>query len=52
MLYMNYPRCGDCAVSASFIKGCTYVSYVAGKGVELTVQEESVVVEEIKEVEL
>ena len=52
MFYMNYPRCGDCAVSASFTKGCTDVSYVAGEGVELTVHEESVVVEEIKEVEL
>ena len=28
------------------------VSYVAGEGVELTVHKESVVVEEIKEVEL
>ena len=36
---MNYPRCGD-------------YSYVAGEGVELTVQKESVVVEKIKEVEL
>ena len=48
---MNYPRCGDCAFSASFVKECTGVSYVA-EGVELTVHKESVVVEEIKEVEL
>ena len=48
MLYMNYPRCGDCA----FVKECTDVSYVAGEGVELTAHKESVVVEEIKEVEL
>ena len=47
---MNYPRCGD-AFSASFVKECTDVSY-AGEGVDLTVHEESVVVEEIKEVEL
>ena len=49
MLYMNYPRC---VFSASFVKECTDVSYVAGEGVELTVHKESVVVEEIKEVEL
>ena len=30
---------------------CTDVSYVAGEGVELTIREESVVIEEIKEVE-
>ena len=48
---MIYPRCGDCAFSASFVKECTDVSYVA-EGVELTVHKESVVVEEIKEVEL
>ena len=52
MLYMNYPRCGDCAFSASFIRECTDVSSVAGKGVQLTVHKESVVVEEIKEVKL
>ena len=52
MLYMNYPRCGDCAFSASFVRECTDVSHVAGEGVELTVHKESVVVEEIKEVEL
>ena len=51
-LYMNYPWCGDCAFSASFVKECTDVSYVAGEGVELTVHKESVVIEEIKEVEL
>ena len=49
MLYMNYPRC---VFSASFVKECTDVSYVAGEGVELTVHKESVIVEEIKEVEL
>ena len=38
--------------TASFVKECTDVSYVAGEGVELTVHKESVVVEEIKEVEL
>ena len=47
MLYMNYPRCGDCAFSASFVNECT-----AGEGVEFTVHKESVVVEKIKEVEL
>ena len=44
--------CGDCAFSASFIRECTDVSYVAGEGVELTVNRESAFVEEIKEVEL
>ena len=44
--------CGDCAFSASFVRECTDVSQVAGEGVELTVHKESVVVEEIKEVEL
>ena len=48
MLYINYPRCGDCAFSASFVRECTVVSHVAGEGVELTVHKESVVVEEIK----
>ena len=52
MLYMNYPRCGDCVFSASFEKECTDVSYVAGESVGLTVHKESVVIEEIKEVEL
>ena len=51
-MYLNYPLRGDCAFSASFVKECTDVSYVAGEGVELTVHKESVVVEEIKEVEL
>ena len=51
-MYLNYPLCGDCAFSASFVKECTDVSYVPGEGVELTVHKESVVVEEIKEVEL
>ena len=37
MLYMNYPRCGDCAFSESLVKECTAVSYVPGEGVELTV---------------
>ena len=44
--------CGDCAFSASFVRESTDVSHVAGEGVELTVHKESVVVEEIKEVEL
>ena len=44
--------CGDCSFSASFVRECTDVSHVAGEGVELTVHKESVVVEEIKEVEL
>ena len=56
MFYMNYPRYGDCAYShISFIRECTDardVSYVAGEGVELTVRKESVVVEEIKKVDL
>ena len=34
------------------MRECTDVSYVAAEGVEFTVQRESVVVEEIKEVEL
>ena len=42
---------GDCAFSASFVRECTDVSHVAGEGVKLTVHKESVVVEEIKEVE-
>ena len=46
-------RCyGDCAFSASFVRECADVSHVAGKDVELTVHKESVVVEEIREVEL
>ena len=52
MLYMYYPRCGGCTVSASFVKECTDVSYVAGEDVGLSVHKESVVIEEIKEVEL
>ena len=54
MLYMNYPLCGNCAFSGGFVRECTNVSLsdVAGEGVELTVHKESVVVEEIKEVEL
>ena len=46
MLYMNYPRCGDCAFSESLVKESTAVSYVAGEGVELTLHKESVVVGE------
>ena len=42
---MTHPRCGDCAFSASFVKECTDVSYVAG-GVGLTLHKESVVVGE------
>ena len=52
MLYMNYPRYGDCVFSASFVKECNDVSYVAGEGVGSTVHKESVVIEEIEEVEL
>ena len=47
---MIYPRYG--AFSASFVRECTDVSYVAGEGVELTVLKESFDVEEIKAVEL
>ena len=49
---MNYPRCGDCEFSASFVKECIDVSYVAGEGVKLTLHKECLVVEEINEVEL
>ena len=35
MLYMNYPRFGHCAFSASFVRECTDVSYVAGESVKL-----------------
>ena len=54
MLYMDYLRCGNCAFSGGFVRECTDVSLsdLAGEGVELTVHKESVVVEEIKEVEL
>ena len=59
MFYMNYPRCGDCAYAhISFIRECTDardVSYVTGghgEGVELTVHNKSVVVEEIKKVDV
>ena len=56
MFYMNYLRCGDCAYShISFIRECTDardVSYVTGEGVELTVHNKSVVVEEIKKVDV
>ena len=41
----------SCAFS-SFVRECTDISYVAGEGAELPVHRESVVVEEIKEVEL
>ena len=44
--------CEDCAFSGSFVSECTDVSHVAGEGVELTAHKESVVVEEITEVEL
>ena len=43
--FMNYPPCGDWAFSASFVRKCTDVSYVAGEGVELIVHKESVVIE-------
>ena len=35
------PCCGDRAFSASFVRECTAVSYVAGEGVELTVHKET-----------
>ena len=43
--------CGDSAFSASFVRECTDISQVAGERVQLAVHKESVVVEEIKEVE-
>ena len=49
MLYMNYPRCGDCAFSASFISECTLMLVPL---LEKVLHKESVVVEEIKELEL
>ena len=49
MLYMNYPRCGDCGFSASFISECTLMLVPL---LEKVLHKESVVVEEIKEVEL
>ena len=52
MLNTNYPQCGDCTFSTSFVRECTDVSYVAREGVELAIHNESVVVKEIKEVEL
>ena len=39
-------------IFSKFCKKCTDVSYVAGEGVELTLHKESVIAEEIKEVEL
>ena len=52
IMYMNYPRCGDCEFLASFVRECTVLvivySYVAVEGVELTVHKESVVAEKIK----
>ena len=51
---MNYPLCGDCASSASYLRECSDVSYVAGERAvwSKTLHKEIVVVEEIKEVEL
>ena len=50
---LNSPRCGDCSFSASFVRSVLMLdSYVAGEGVELIAPKESVVVEEIKEVQL
>ena len=49
MLYMIYPRCGDCAFSGSFISKCTLMLVPL---LEKVLHKESVVVEEIKEVEL
>ena len=47
VLYMNYPQCGDCSLSARFVKECCDVSYVAAERVELTVQKETIAAEEI-----
>ena len=41
-----------CIFSATFVKECTDVCYVAGEGVGLTLHKEGVVVVEIQEVEL
>ena len=43
---------GDYTLTATFVKECSDVSYVAGEGVELTVHKETVVVKERKEIEL
>ena len=52
----TFHRCGVCAYShISFIRECTDardVSHVTGEGVELTVHNKSVVVEEIKKVDM
>ena len=42
----------ECTLTASFVKECSDVSYVAGEGVELTVHKETVAVQERKEVQL
>ena len=52
MLYMNYPRCGDCAFSASFVRECTDLSLLLRCWKRCGVNcNKSVVVEKIKEVE-
>ena len=48
----NVDAISEDAFTGRFVRECTDFSYVAGEGVELTVHKESVVVEEIKEVEL
>ena len=52
VLYMNYPECADCALSASFLLECSEFSYVAWECVEWNIHKETVVVDEIKEAEL
>ena len=45
--------CGDCTLTASFVKECSdVISYVAGEGVVLTVNKETVAVQQRKEVGL
>ena len=39
VLYMNYPQCGDCALSASFVKECSCGCSVTGDRVELFINE-------------
>ena len=48
----NVDAISEDAFTGRFVRECTDFSYTAGEGVELTVHKESVVVEEIKAVEL
>lgn len=52
VLYMNQPECADCAVTASFLRECYDVSYIARELQELILHKETVVLEEMKEVEI